>query len=430
MRIAYVVSQYPALSETFIAREIEQLCAFGHDVRIARLRWQGSGYGQGLGRRVPEATVLSRPWTPGALASGLAWAVRRRRPALRRIGRDLGRGSASPSARARLAAVAGAALAHARQISEAGGVDHVRANFFDTEALAAAWIGRLTGIPYSITASTPTLRFPEPLIRTAVRQAAFCAATTRESYDLSARYRNGDDRVVMVRRGVRVPEADPVVDRPEWHGGDELRVLGVGRLVEKKGFGVLVDACAHLVERGVDVRCEIVGDGPLGGALKRRAQRRGLSDRVVLRGALPFEEVQRRYAASDVVAVPSRLGTDHSGRDGLPNVVIEALAAGVPVVGSDYAGIPDLIDDGRTGRLVPAGDAEALAGALREVRDRPARAAGWARRGRDAVRERYSLKREVQRLVACIKRTSPEARPAGPNPFAQQERAGRAEGGA
>jgi glycosyltransferase involved in cell wall biosynthesis len=282
-------------------------------------------------------------------------------------------------------------------------VDHIRANFFDTEALAAAWIGRLTGIPYSITASTPTLRFPEPLIRRAVRQAAFCAATTRESYDLLTRYRDGDDRVVMVRRGVRVPEGAPVVDRPEWHGGDELRVLAVGRLVEKKGFSVLVDACAHLVERGVNVRCEIIGDGPLSDALKHRVQRRGLDGQVVLRGALPFDEVQKCYAASDVVAVPSRLGTDHSGRDGLPNVVIEALALGVPVVGSDYAGIPDLIEDGATGRLVPPGDAVALADALQEVHDHPQRVAVWARTGREEVRRRFSLQREVRRLVSCMR---------------------------
>jgi glycosyltransferase involved in cell wall biosynthesis len=207
-------------------------------------------------------------------------------------------------------------------------------------------------------------------------------------------------------------------------------VLAVGRLVKTKGFGVLVGACRHLRDRGVAVRCEIVGSGPRRPVLEAKVEREGLEDRVALQGALPFEKVEQKYASADVVAVPSRHDPDTSGRDGLPNVVIEALAAGLPVVGSNYAGIPDLIQDGVTGRLVPPGDDEALADALHEVRDHPERAADWARAGREEVRKRYNLRREVQRLVNCMQAVKASASGDGPanggfeeGPFGQFRRA-------
>jgi glycosyltransferase involved in cell wall biosynthesis len=145
---------------------------------------------------------------------------------------------------------------------------------------------------------------------------------------------------------------------------DTFLVLGLGRLVEKKGFRDLVAAAARLDA----VQVAIVGDGDLGAALRQEAAAAGVA--VQFPGALAREDVPAALAAADVVAVPSVV--DAAGNvDGLPNVLLEALAAGRPVVASRVAGIPDVVEDGVNGLLVPPNDAAALAGAIRRLQQEP-----------------------------------------------------------
>lgn len=403
MIVAYVVSQYPALSETFIAREMEQLAAIGHDVRVVRLRWQGRGFGQSLGRPVDGVTVLPVPLRPDRLVRGLAWAWTRQPRAMATILRDAVASGGPPSIRLRLLGVACAVAGAARVLA---GVDigHVRANFFSSESIGASWLSRLVDAPYSVSVSTLTTRFPESLVRRVVCEASFCAATTAESYDFVARWRGGDERIVPIRRGVVVPDG-PLVARQRIprSEGQPFRVLGVGRLVPQKGFGTLVDACARLRDAGVPVQCDVIGEGPLREALTRTIERHGLTDRVRLRGALPQNEVQEHYRQSDLLVVPSTDG-DETGRDGLPNVVIEAMAVGLPVVGARYAGIPDLVVDGESGRLVPPDAPDALADAVHDALSSPRRRIAWAQAGRERVRRDYNLEREVGTMDAWMRR--------------------------
>jgi glycosyltransferase involved in cell wall biosynthesis len=158
-------------------------------------------------------------------------------------------------------------------------------------------------------------------------------------------------------------------------------VLGVGRLVEKKGFRVLIDAAAMLP--GAHVL--LAGDGSLREELRRHAE--ALRAPVTFAGALGRDLMPGAFAAADVVAVPSVV--DRSGNvDGLPNALLEALAAGRPIVASAVAGIPDVVSDGRNGLLVKAGDAAALAAALRRLKDdAEARGALAAAARRSAERE-------------------------------------------
>lgn len=407
MVVAYVVAQYPALSETFIAREMAQLARMGHDVRVVRLRWQGRGYGQALGQPVDGVTALPVHLRPDRLVRGLAWAGRHRPDAVASALHDATASGGSIGARVRLLGVLGAATGAARVLADAG-VGHIRANFFDTEAIAASWLSRLLGAPYSLSASTLTVRFPEALIHRVVRGASFCAATTAESHDVVADWRGSDARVVRIHRGVHVPDAPLVAARRRCRLGEApVRLLGVGRLAPQKGFGTLVDACARLRDAGVRVDCAIIGDGPLRDALERRIERRALAGTVRLLGALPQDAVQAHYRASDLLVVPSTDGDD-TGRDGLPNVVIEAMAVGLPVVGSRYAGIPDLVVDGETGRLVPPDDPAALADALRDAASDPDRRVAWAEAGRTRVRRDYNLAREVGTMVTWMQRVRDE----------------------
>jgi colanic acid/amylovoran biosynthesis glycosyltransferase len=147
---------------------------------------------------------------------------------------------------------------------------------------------------------------------------------------------------------------------------DSRLILAVGRLVEKKGFDVLVDACAILQRRGHDFRCEIVGKGELHDALARQITAYGLDDVVTLVGPRPQDEVRAAYQKAALFALPCRIGSD-GNRDGLPTVLLEAMACGLPVVTTPVTGNPEIVDDGLNGRLVPENDPVALASALAEL---------------------------------------------------------------
>ena len=157
--------------------------------------------------------------------------------------------------------------------------------------------------------------------------------------------------------------------RARWGlGDDDELILGVGRLVRKKGFEYLIDAVARLAPSRPRLRLVLAGDGDLRGEFERRIAAHGMSDRVLLPGVLLQGDVAAGLAAADVVAVPSV--KDPSGNvDGLPNVVLEALASGTALVASPAGGIGAVVRDGETGLLVPEGDSGALAAAMARLLD-------------------------------------------------------------
>jgi glycosyltransferase involved in cell wall biosynthesis len=191
--------------------------------------------------------------------------------------------------------------------------------------------------------------------------------------DVAGEFDGSGARVTLVRHGV---DLDRFPARRDSSG--TFTLLAVGRLVEKKGFHVLIDAVSRL---GSTWRLRIVGDGPEKDALAAGARGCGIADRVAFCGAMTHDVLPREYRRADVVVVPSIC--DSSGdRDGLPNVVLEAMASSAAIVGTDAGAITSAIRDGATGLIVPAGDAIALASALARL----AAAPGLRRRLGDAAR--------------------------------------------
>ncbi len=185
------------------------------------------------------------------------------------------------------------------------------------------------------------------------------------------------------------PSPSPVQD-----GTDP--VLFVGRLVERKGVAHLIEAIARLAPKGP--RLEIVGDGPERPGLEALAQRLGVASRVVFRGKIPPDELQASYARAAVCVLPSVLDA-RGDTEGLGVVLLEAMNHGTPVIASRVGGIPDIVEDGVSGLLVPAGDADALAAAVRRVRDDPALARRLGEAGRRRLREQFSWQAIVQRWL-------------------------------
>jgi glycosyltransferase involved in cell wall biosynthesis len=181
-----------------------------------------------------------------------------------------------------------------------------------------------------------------------------------------------------------------------------FRVLSVGRLVEKKGFGDLIEACRLLVDRGRDVEVAIGGDGPLEADLRRRVAELGLGDRVELPGRpILQEDLPAFLAGGDAFAQPCVWSSD-GDVDGTPRTLMEAMACGLPSVSTRLAGIPDIIEDGAAGLLVEPGDVAGLADALQRLVDDPALADRLARGGRDRIDALFRLDDCLEPLFALF----------------------------
>lgn len=393
MNVAYILSQYPARSETFIAREMQELASFDNDLTIARMRWSDTGDGL----QVENADVLRLHWHPIDWSLGMAWGLYRHPRALLRMGRELFYASLFSKLWWRLLILCLITLALARTLCDRP-TEHLRAHFLDSESIAAYWLSRLLDVPFSITLHTTYTRFPTPLAKRVVRYACFCAATSVETKKFATQL-DKDGEVTLIRNGIHIPSSR---SSPVSLSDTRCDLVAVGRLVEKKGFDTLLHAC-HLLQAWLrPLRCDIIGDGPLLETLKKNAYELNIDSYVHFRGAQPNSHVIRTLRSKDVLVMPSR-PAKNGDRDGIPTVLIEAMAHGTLVVASNFAGIPDLVDHGRTGVLVPPNDPFALAYRLNELFHRPKWRDSMRKRAHKHVRKHYSIEREVRTLNHLIR---------------------------
>ena len=204
------------------------------------------------------------------------------------------------------------------------------------------------------------------------------------------------DRIALHRLGIDVARFAPVDRSARLDPGGQarpLRALAIGRFVEKKGFAHLLDALARAHP---DITLRLVGDGPLRVDLEARCRARGLCDRVTFAGWRPFDAIADELAKADVLVAPSVTAAD-GDMEGLPLVIIEAMATGLPVIGSAHSGIPEVVVDGVTGIVVPERDDVALAAALDRMRDGPFRKLSGA-----AARTRVEREFDGTRLAAGL----------------------------
>jgi glycosyltransferase involved in cell wall biosynthesis len=268
------------------------------------------------------------------------------------------------------------------------GIDGLHGYFAHEPAEVAAAAARGLGVPYGFSVHARDARKVAPSALAERAEAAACVIACNA--DVTAEVAAGDGRVHVIPHGVDLERFRPSTAT----NGPDLRLLAVGRLVEKKGFGVLVEALGHV---RVPFRLRLVGDGPERERLADAVRSSGLGDRVELLDGRTHGELPREYTTADVVVVPSV--ADRSGdRDGLPNVVLEAMACGRPVVASAVGAIGTAVADGETGLLVPPDDPGALAAALERLASAPMQRKRLGAAGRARVQEKFELAACTERL--------------------------------
>jgi colanic acid/amylovoran biosynthesis glycosyltransferase len=291
---------------------------------------------------------------------------------------------------------------------EAQGVTHVHAHFANHPTVAALIVHRLTGIPFSFTAHGHDIHVERRMLREKIDAAAFAVMISEYNRRLVLEECPGTDpgKLHLLHCGADTSLFTPGA-RSATPGA--LTIVCVGSFIEVKGHRHLVEACRLLRERGTDVRCHLVGDGPGRPDLEAQVSAAGLTRDVVMHGPLPRPAVARLMAEADVVVQPS-VPTRRGSREGIPVSLMEGMACGLPAVASRISGIPELVDEGENGYLVPPGDPEALAGALGRLAANPELRGRMGRAAREKVLDAYDLTRNAARLVVLMGEVPPPSR--------------------
>lgn len=389
-RVGYVVKRYPRYSETFIVTEVLAHEAAGEELEIISLRPPCDTHFQDTLALV-RAPVHYLAYE-GARAVDLWAAIERGARAWPAMWDRLAclRGS---DARDAYQAVQLAALIRERRLT------HLHAHFATLPATVARLAAVLTGITYSFTAHAKDIFHesvrPDNLARTLADASAVVTVSEFNLAYLRQTFGAAASRVVRIYNGLDLTRFPVGTARTPGH------IVAVGRLVEKKGFGVLIDACAELRARGVPFSCDVIGSGELEADLRAHVRALGLEAQVRMLGSRPQREVATAIASATVFAAPCLVGED-GNRDGLPTTLLEAMASGTPCVSTDVTGIPEVIAHGDTGWVVPQGDAVALADALRDVLANPAAASGVAIRARRRIEQEFDARRNAARVFSLF----------------------------
>jgi glycosyltransferase involved in cell wall biosynthesis len=416
--VAYVLKGYPRRSEIFITSEIHRLERLGLRLRLFVLKPADEHEHHPVVDRVLARPVYLPATSSLSASAALPWLAANLRaflPALRRVAMrrpaTLARAAglaAAQSVRARKGLLAWPrklylkelllAVALADAVDAAGDVRHLHAHFAHGSATVAWLAATITGLPFSFTGHakdvySPALN-PAGLLGRKIAAARFvvtCTAANREHLltmangtpvHLAYHGLNADFAALVSGGGPRPPS-------PEGPPPSQLRVLGVGRLVPKKGFDTLVEACALLRDRGVGFEAVIAGEaGEHLPEVRRRIRRLGLQDVVALAGPRSQAELYDLYRQAGVFCLPCRVLAD-GDRDGVPNVLVEAMACGLPVVSTPVSGIPELVRHQTNGLLVPPDDPAALADALQRLAADPKLRRRLGAAGRASVAERF-----------------------------------------
>src|SRR6266513_2416594 len=386
--LAYVVERFPKFSQTFCYREVAELFRQGEKPAVFSLRSPDFGPEQSWDNEIlkvvhvlPEGDEFAK-----AVDAELHKVPKPARKILRewRGRRD--------SLRLHQAVYIGVRL---REL----GVTRVHAHFAGMAARTAFWIREFFGITYSVTVHANDIFTPNDfeigLDKILSSASAIIAVSNFGADYIREEFSEAANRVYRVYNGIDVEQFQPAkFDQPPL-------ILSIGRLISKKGFDILIDACAILRGEGLDFQCEIIGEGPVQRELQARIDQHQLADRVTLAGPKPQRAIISRLAEATILTLPCRVDPD-GAMDNLPTVIMEAMAAALPVVTTDVGGVSEMVRDRETGLLVAQSDPAATADALSQLIGDVELAQSFGGKGRKREEEIFSIEKNVRALQEII----------------------------
>lgn len=392
-KVAYLVSRFPHLPETFILREMNALQRCGVQVELFPLVVQEQAVIHPETKVWLEKLHSIKPYSGRCLGTNLRVLFCRPGRYLATFFQMIWFNLPSPKFLARSFYIFPWAVQAAEEM-RALGVSHIHAHYATHPALAAWIISRFTDIPYSISVHAHDIYVDRTMLGPKLQRAAFIRAISEFN-----------KRFLMEKLGAWVAEKTYVVhcgiqtdcyqSKKKKHA--DFKIISVGSLQEYKGHEYLIKACAILKAQGVPYNCVIAGGGDLYRSLNDLIEKMALSEQVRLLGPQTEEAVTKLLGESDCFILPSII-TRTGKMEGIPVVLMEALASRLPVIASDISGVPEIIEDKKSGLLCPPGEPQAIAQKILWVRDHPGEAANMAERGYQKVVNDFNLEKCVLEL--------------------------------
>jgi colanic acid/amylovoran biosynthesis glycosyltransferase len=391
--IAYLNSRFPSTSQTFVLNELLQLKEFGWDVEHYPMVREAQAISHPGVHVISTYTHFFRVPSRRCLRAHIYWARKRPLTLIRALILSLTlpgwkKGFHLKSIWATLWAVMVAADVERRSIR------HVHAHWATFPAHAAMVVARLTGCTFSFTAHAHDIYANSYGLEEKISSAAFVATISDLNRGILMSATHGAGRIEVVRcgvdlsqfpyRGTKVPNAP-------------FRVVAVGSLEEKKGQRYLIEACSLLQSQGREIDCRIIGEGQERSNLERLIHELQLEGSVTLLGALNSTQVAAELSEADAFVMPSVVASNGM-MEGIPVALMEAMAVGLPVIASEISGIPELVEDNKSGMLVAQRDPDSIATAVGLLIEKPDLRASLGVGARNIIAERYNLITNTRQL--------------------------------
>lgn len=404
--IGILLSRFPLITETFILREIEELERQGQPVVLIPMIQERPEVVHEEARRW-EHRAVTTPFMSGAVlrAFGKAW-LRKPRRMFQILFWIIGKTLLHPRILAKSLALFPKSVYLASLVRRMG-VVHLHAHFATHPTTMAFIIASLTGISFSFTVHAHDIFVDRTLLREKIRAATFIRSISRfnKAFLENLYPRAGAGKIHVVRVGIE-PERYRSEDESSPRSA-VVRLLCIAAMKPYKGVPFLIEAADILRQEGVDFRLEIIGSGPLMSRVAQSVTAFDLEDRVRLCGVLPQDEVAEKIRDADIFVLPSIIAADGQ-MEGVPVALMEAMAAGKPVVSTSISGIPELVEHGTSGLLVDPANPRQLADALRRLIEDGELRERFAQKGREKVESEFDLREVVRQLLARLDHVNPQ----------------------
>jgi glycosyltransferase involved in cell wall biosynthesis len=400
LRIAYMLSRFPSIYETFVLNEMVWMRKQGIDVHIFSTMSPKSGPVHHRARQMMDAVTYSPLLSWLVVKTNLFFFFHQPVTYLRTLFWVIRATCSSPWYMAYVLVLFPKSVLFAGLIQSLG-IQHVHAHFVWTQQIAALIASRFLDLTNSVTVHAFELYTQKRTVVRSQLEAADHIITISEhnrQYIADLCRNKSDDDVTVIHLGVDLEQFSPNPARPR---GATIQLLSVGNYIEKKGHKYLIEACDILAQRGFDFRCHIVGEGPNRPELEASIAKYRLNARVKLTGALDQRQVCQLYRHSDIFALACVVARN-GDRDGMPTALIEAMASGIPVITTPVTGIPELVKDGETGFLVPQHDATALADTLQKMINDAELRTRMGEKARQRAVEGFAIQRNASDLISLF----------------------------
>lgn len=405
--IGYLLKGYPRLSETFITNEILLLERLGFRIHIFALRNPNEPRIHDSVQQIqaPVTYISDYPWRffesfldanlqllrrkPRQYWQAFRWAVKQ---SIRQ------RDSATFK---RFVQAAFLVQTHLQTVK----LDHLHAHFANDPTTVAFFVSWLADVSYSFTGHAKDIYTQDvPLLQTKLKQAQFVATCTQFNHKHLAALTESRTPIHRIYHGTNLAQFEVEAESSDAPSESTTPIiLSVGRLVPKKGFPVLLQALKQLADRGVKFMCFIVGSGPQEAALHKTVEELGLQQHVDLLGKMTQEELVHYYHRANVVALACQVEAN-GDRDGIPNILVEAMATGTPVISTDISGIPELIRHEETGLIVPPSNPTALADGLQRLLEERTLVASLTANAREHIKHYFDMQTNAKQLGKLFER--------------------------